>query len=115
MAEKVVRVSITMTPELLAMADEAAAELGVNRSTYIGLAVREKNRLDTERKNMPAIMMQAAQMMNMQPQQPQFQQAAPQQFQQPAAPAADTKFCCECGTKIPRSAKFCPECGGKQG
>lgn len=65
MAEKVVRVSITMTPELLAMADEAAAELGVNRSTYIGLAVREKNRLDTERKNMPAIMMQAAQMMQM--------------------------------------------------
>lgn len=65
MAEKVVRVSITMTPELLAMADEAAAELGVNRSTYIGLAIREKNRLDTERKNMPAIMMQAAQMMQM--------------------------------------------------
>lgn len=68
---------------------------------------------------MMAQAMQAAQMMNMQPQQPQFQQAAPQQFQQPAAPAAapagDTKFCCECGQKIPRSAKFCPECGGKQG
>ena len=61
---------------------------------------------------MMAQAMQAAQMMNMQPQQPQqYQQAAPQQ----AAPAGDTKFCCECGQKIPRNAKFCPECGGKQG
>ncbi len=32
-----------------------------------------------------------------------------------AAPAGETKFCCECGCKIPREAKFCPECGGKQG
>ncbi len=32
-----------------------------------------------------------------------------------AAPAGETKFCCECGKKIPRTAKFCPECGGKQG
>lgn len=63
MAEKVVRVSISLTPEVLALADEAAAELGINRSTYIGLAIREKCRLDAERKNMPAIMMQAAQMM----------------------------------------------------
>ena len=58
---------------------------------------------------MMAQAMQAAQMMNQQPQQ--FQQAAPQQ----AVPAGDTKFCCECGQKIPRSAKFCPECGSKQG
>ncbi len=31
------------------------------------------------------------------------------------APAAssDTKFCSQCGKKIPRSAKFCPECGTK--
>src|ERR1700716_222449 len=27
------------------------------------------------------------------------------------APAAETKFCSECGKPIPRSAKFCPECG----
>jgi membrane protease subunit (stomatin/prohibitin family) len=35
----------------------------------------------------------------------------------PAAgtPAADTKFCSECGKPIPRSAKFCPECGKPQG
>jgi len=29
-------------------------------------------------------------------------------------PAADTKFCSECGKHIPRSAKFCPECGKPQ-
>lgn len=34
----------------------------------------------------------------------------------PAAgsPAANTKFCTECGASIPRSAKFCPECGKPQ-
>ena len=32
----------------------------------------------------------------------------------PAAPAADTKFCSNCGNKILRSAKFCPECGTSQ-
>ena len=30
------------------------------------------------------------------------------------APAAETKFCGECGKPIPRSAKFCPECGKSQ-
>ena len=30
------------------------------------------------------------------------------------APAADLKFCMECGNKMPRQAKFCPECGTKQ-
>ena len=40
------------------------------------------------------------------------QQAAP--AQQQAAPAGETKFCAECGSKIPRTAKFCPECGAKQ-
>jgi membrane protease subunit (stomatin/prohibitin family) len=33
---------------------------------------------------------------------------------QPATPNADTKFCGECGNKIPRANKFCPECGAKQ-
>ena len=49
---------------------------------------------------------------------PAFQQA-PQPAPQPNAPApsvsGDTRFCSECGAKIPRSAKFCPECGTKQG
>jgi hypothetical protein len=45
-----------------------------------------------------------------------YQQPPPQQFQQPVAAAAsgDTKFCVQCGTKIPRSAKFCSECGARQ-
>jgi len=30
-------------------------------------------------------------------------------------PAADTKFCAECGKSIPRASKFCPECGKPQG
>jgi membrane protease subunit (stomatin/prohibitin family) len=29
-------------------------------------------------------------------------------------PAADTKFCVECGKPIARKAKFCPECGAAQ-
>ena len=47
-------------------------------------------------------------------------QSVAQQAASPAAQAAepasvpDTKFCSECGQKIPRSAKFCPECGAKQ-
>lgn len=48
----------------------------------------------------------------------QMMQSAAQQSAAPAAeaaPAGETKFCCECGKKIPRAAKFCPECGGKQG
>jgi len=28
--------------------------------------------------------------------------------------AGETKFCSNCGNKIPRPAKFCPECGGAQ-
>ena len=40
------------------------------------------------------------------------QQAAPQAAA--AAPAGETKFCSECGSRIPRTAKFCPECGTKQ-
>jgi membrane protease subunit (stomatin/prohibitin family) len=29
-------------------------------------------------------------------------------------PEPETKFCVECGKKIPRKAKFCPECGQEQ-
>jgi membrane protease subunit (stomatin/prohibitin family) len=32
----------------------------------------------------------------------------------PAAAAADTKFCLECGQAVPKHSKFCPECGKPQ-
>jgi membrane protease subunit (stomatin/prohibitin family) len=32
----------------------------------------------------------------------------------PDAPAGETKFCMECGNKMPSRAKFCPNCGSKQ-
>jgi membrane protease subunit (stomatin/prohibitin family) len=38
----------------------------------------------------------------------------PQEGEQTAAPAAETKFCHNCGVKIPRAAKFCSECGTAQ-
>ena len=43
-------------------------------------------------------------------------QAAPPQPAAPqaGAPAADLKFCFNCGNKIPRAAKFCAECGTPQ-
>ncbi|BDC50362.1 hypothetical protein F183_A26780 [Bryobacterales bacterium F-183] len=31
-----------------------------------------------------------------------------------SSPAGETKFCMNCGTKIPRAAKFCAECGQPQ-
>ena len=46
-----------------------------------------------------------------------MQNAAQPAAQQPAAagaPAGETNFCSECGSRIPRTAKFCPECGTKQ-
>ena len=30
------------------------------------------------------------------------------------APAGETKFCMECGSKMPARARFCPSCGSKQ-
>ena len=42
------------------------------------------------------------------------QAAAPQAAPPAAAPAGETKFCFNCGTKIPRAAKFCGECGTAQ-
>ena len=39
------------------------------------------------------------------------QQAAPAA---PVAPTTETKFCTNCGNKIPRASKFCPECGTAQ-
>jgi len=40
--------------------------------------------------------------------------AAPVAPVAPAAPATETKFCTNCGNKIPRTSKFCPECGTAQ-
>ena len=40
--------------------------------------------------------------------------AAPAAPQAGADAAAGTKFCMNCGNKMPRAARFCPECGGTQ-
>ena len=40
--------------------------------------------------------------------------SAPSGGAAPGTPAAETKFCSECGKPIPRSGKFCPECGKPQ-
>jgi membrane protease subunit (stomatin/prohibitin family) len=32
----------------------------------------------------------------------------------PVGPVTETKFCTNCGNKIPRASKFCPECGTAQ-
>ena len=65
-----------------------------------------------------AMMAQAMQNAAQAPAAPQYQQPAPVQQPQEevrqAAPAGETKFCSECGQRIPRAAKFCPECGAKQ-
>ncbi len=56
----------------------------------------------------------------MSPQQPPPQQPPPAPPQAgapappPTEPAAETKFCVECGKPIPKRAKFCPECGSAQ-
>jgi predicted amidophosphoribosyltransferase len=33
----------------------------------------------------------------------------------PVSPSADSKFCINCGTKLPSIAKFCSACGTAQG
>lgn len=56
--------------------------------------------------------------MNPQQQQPPQQTpppVAPVPTGAPTAPAGETKFCMNCGAKIPRAAKFCAECGQPQG
>jgi membrane protease subunit (stomatin/prohibitin family) len=40
--------------------------------------------------------------------------SAPAPTSAPAAPAAETKFCTNCGKPMPRPSKFCPECGTAQ-
>ncbi len=76
----------------VAFADSMAQGKGANSST-----------------DMMAMMM----MQNMMNQQNQQNQQQPQQSSAPQAASADTKFCSECGQRIPRAAKFCPECGAK--
>ncbi len=62
---------------------------------------------------MSMMMMQQMQQQQMQMQQQQQHQSQPKQQQ--SAPSGDTKFCSECGTKVPRTAKFCTDCGNKLG
>jgi membrane protease subunit (stomatin/prohibitin family) len=61
-------------------------------------------------------MAMAQAMMNamQQPKQAEGGTPAPAQPQGQGQGSADTKFCMNCGTKIPRAAKFCAECGSAQ-
>ena len=38
----------------------------------------------------------------------------PQPTYQPQSATISTKFCTECGKRIPTDSKHCPECGSKQ-
>lgn len=57
------RVSITLPPEVIKQIDFECDALGIARSTYILLAVQSKLRSDTMMRDMPGMMVQAAEMM----------------------------------------------------
>lgn len=57
------RVSITLPPEVIKQIDAECDALGIARSTYILLAVQSKLRSDTMMRDMPGMMVQAAEMM----------------------------------------------------
>lgn len=57
------RVSITLPPEVIKHIDVECDALGIARSTYILLAVQSKLRSDTMMRDMPGMMVQAAEMM----------------------------------------------------
>ena len=57
------RVSITLPPEVIKQVDIECEALGIARSTYILLAVQSKLRSDVMMRDMPGMMVQAAEMM----------------------------------------------------
>lgn len=57
------RVSITLPPDVIKQIDAECDALGIARSTYILLAVQSKLRSDTMMRDMPGMMVQAAEMM----------------------------------------------------
>lgn len=57
------RVSITLPPDVIKQIDVECDALGIARSTYILLAVQSKLRSDTMMRDMPGMMVQAAEMM----------------------------------------------------
>ena len=57
------RVSITLPPEVIKQIDTECEALGIARSTYILLAVQSKLRSDVMMRDMPGMMVQAAEMM----------------------------------------------------
>lgn len=57
------RVSITLPPDVIKEIDLECEALGIFRSTYILLAVQAKLKSDRMTKDMPAMMIQAAEMM----------------------------------------------------
>ena len=57
------RVSITLPPEVIKQIDTECESLGIARSTYILLAVQSKLRSDVMMRDMPGMMVQAAEML----------------------------------------------------
>ena len=57
------RVSITLPPDVIKQIDTECEALGIARSTYILLAVQSKLRSDVMMRDMPGMMVQAAEMM----------------------------------------------------
>ncbi len=57
------RVSITLPPEVIRQIDAECDALGIARSTYILLAVQSKLRSDVMMRDMPGMMVKAAEMM----------------------------------------------------
>jgi membrane protease subunit (stomatin/prohibitin family) len=79
----------------IAAANEGGGAAGIGAGLGAGMVMAQQ-------------MMQGATRSSSPPEPP---QGAPPTAPTGGAATADTKFCMECGQRIPRASKFCPECG----